>query len=73
MSSVVCLSVQYSSMLSHNGTILEKQLLDINSVFRLSIQHLSEIFFILRRSERNMIKQLRVYCFFYVILTVHRR
>ena len=37
-----------------NGTIFEKQLLNIRCLFRFSLQTLSEIFLILRRNERNM-------------------
>jgi len=33
----------------------EKKLFSIQCMFRVSLQHLSEIFFILRRNERDMI------------------
>jgi len=39
-----------------NGTILEKKLLNIQCVFRVSLQVLSETFYILRRIEGDMIK-----------------
>jgi hypothetical protein len=40
-----------------NGTIVaSKNIIDINYVFRFSVQLLSEIFFILRRMERDMVK-----------------
>jgi len=38
-----------------NGTFFEKTLLNIQCVFRFSLQLLSETFFILRRTERDMI------------------
>jgi hypothetical protein len=42
-----------------NGKIFEKKrLLNTKCVFRISLQLLSEIFFILRRTERDMIKNL---------------
>jgi hypothetical protein len=43
-----------------NGTIFEKRLLNTKCVFRFSVLHLSETFFILRRSERNMILKKRI-------------
>jgi formate hydrogenlyase subunit 4 len=39
-----------------NGTISEKKLLKIKCVFRVCLQSLPEIFFILRRIERDMIE-----------------
>jgi hypothetical protein len=39
-----------------NGTIFRKQLLDIKFVFWFSLQHLLETFLVLRRAERDMIK-----------------
>ena len=39
-----------------NGTVFEKQLLNIKYVFRVSLQTLSEILFIIRRKERDMIE-----------------
>jgi hypothetical protein len=52
-------SVWLYSIFSHyliNGTILLKKLLNIQCVFRVSLQILSAIFFILRRTERDMIE-----------------
>jgi hypothetical protein len=37
-----------------NGTIFEKKITDIKRVFRVSLQLLSAMFFILRRTERDM-------------------
>jgi hypothetical protein len=54
-------SVQLYNIFPHyliNGTILEKQILNIKCVFRVSLQFLSEIFFILRRTERAKIKNI---------------
>ena len=39
-----------------NGTIFEKKSLNIKCVFRVSLQRLSETFFILGRTERDVIK-----------------
>ena len=39
-----------------NGTILEETLLNIKCVFRFSVQLLSATFLILRRIQRDMIK-----------------
>jgi hypothetical protein len=39
-----------------NGTIFDKKLLNINCVFSFSLQLLSETLFILRRIERDMLK-----------------
>ena len=58
LSSVPCLIVQYLSTLSHKGSIFEKQLLNIKSVFFLflfSLQRLCETFLILGRTERDII------------------
>jgi len=41
-----------------NGTIFKKGSLNINCVFRVSLQLLSEIFFILGRTERDMIENI---------------
>jgi hypothetical protein len=38
-----------------NGTIFEKKILNITCVFSFSVQILSETFFILRRTERDMV------------------
>ena len=50
LSLVVCLALRYFS------TFFEKKLLDIKCVFWFSVQLLSEIFLILRRNERDIIK-----------------
>ena len=52
-----CPALQYFSTLSHKPHILEKTLLKMQCVFRVSLQLLSETFFVLRRNERNMIKK----------------
>ena len=41
---------------SHKRHDLRKKILSIKCVFRVSLQHLSEIFFILRRTERDMVE-----------------
>ena len=45
-----------SFSLSHKGTILRKQLLNKKCVYRISLQILSETFFILKRTERDLIE-----------------
>jgi len=40
-----------------SGKIFEKELLNTKCVFHVSLQILSEIFFILKRSEKDMIKK----------------
>jgi len=53
---VICdLSPSYFYTLSQKDTIFEKKVLNIKCVFWLSLQLLSEIFRILRRTERDMI------------------
>jgi hypothetical protein len=57
LSSVACLALQYFSTLSHKSYDLRgKKLLNVKCVFSFSVQLLSEIFLILRRTERDMIK-----------------
>ena len=56
LSSAACSALQYFSTLSHKQH--EKKLLNIKYVFLLSVQLLSETFLILRRSERDMIKNM---------------
>jgi hypothetical protein len=51
LSSVVCPPLQYFS------TLFSKKLLKTKRVFLFSLQNLSETFFVLRRTERNMIKK----------------
>ena len=62
LSSLACPALQYFSTLSHKGHDFrrkkKKRLLKI-CVFRVSLQGLFEIFFILRRKERYMIKTVR--------------
>ena len=58
LSPVACLAVQYFFHIVLNGTIFEKSLLYIKCLFRLSLQLLSETFLILRRNERDMIKNI---------------
>jgi len=50
LSFVACLTEQYFSTLSHKGMIFEK-ILNIERVFGLSLELLSETFLILRRTE----------------------
>jgi hypothetical protein len=52
-----------------NGTTLEKKLLNVKCVFRVSLQLLSEIFFILRRIERDMIEY--IYICVYTVIGLH--
>jgi len=49
--------VPYFSTLSHKQYDLKKKSLDMKRVFRFSLQLFSETFFILRRTERDMIKK----------------
>ena len=52
-----------------NGLIFEKKLLNIKCVFRFSVQFLSQTLLILRRTERDMIKNVYWYlCEVLVIL-----
>jgi hypothetical protein len=55
---VACLAVQYfSTLLSHvNGTTFGEKLLNTKRLFCFSVQLLSETFLILRRTERDMVK-----------------
>jgi len=58
LSSVACPALQHFSTLSHKGHdfFLKKRLLNIKCVFRVFLLVLSEIFPILRRTERDMLK-----------------
>jgi len=51
-----CRGVQYFSTLPHKRHDLKKKFLNIQCVFRVSPQLSSETFFILRITERDMIK-----------------
>jgi len=53
--SMACLAVSYFPHYLINGTIFEKMLLKIKSVFWFSLQLLSEIFLLLRRTERDIV------------------
>jgi hypothetical protein len=50
LSSVACPTVQYFSTLSHKRHDFRKKILNLNCVFRFYLQHLFEIFFILKRT-----------------------
>ena len=56
LSSVACLVPQFFAHYLINGTIFKRKLLNIKCVFWFSLQLLSETFPILRRTERDMIK-----------------
>ena len=56
LSSVACPALDILSHYLINGTIFNKRLLNIECVFRFSLQLLSETFLILRIIERVMIK-----------------
>jgi hypothetical protein len=62
LSSVACLALPYFSTLSHKRHDFRKNLLNIECVFRFSLQLLSEIFLILRRIERDIINVHRSSC-----------
>jgi hypothetical protein len=57
LSSVICSAVQYFPRYLIKGNILGKKLLNIKCVFRVSPQLSSETFFILRNTERDIIKR----------------
>ena len=57
LSSVACPALQYFSMLSHKGTVFGgEKIFNTKFVFSFSVQLLSEIFFSLIRTERDMIR-----------------
>jgi hypothetical protein len=54
--SVVCMALYIFPHYPINGTIFEKKkLLNMNSVFLFSLQHLYETFLVLRRIKRDII------------------
>ena len=55
---MACPALQYISTLSHNGTIFWKQLLNTIRVFWFPLQILSTTFLILRRTERDITKNI---------------
>ena len=58
-SSVAWPALQYYSTLSHKRHVFQKKkLLNTKCMFWVSLQLLSEVFLILRRNERDMIKNL---------------
>jgi hypothetical protein len=62
LSPVACPALQYFSTLSHNGTIFgeEKVIEHKLYVYSFFLQLMSEEFFILRRTERNVVKNVEV-------------
>jgi hypothetical protein len=56
LTSVACPDLPYFSHYLINGTIFGNKLFNIKSVFLFSLQHLSKTILILRRNERDMIK-----------------
>jgi len=53
LSSVLCLAVPCFSTLSHKEHDFQEDLLNMKCVFLFSLQRLSEIFVILRKTERD--------------------
>ena len=67
LSSVICPVLNYISILSHQGhDFREKKILNIKYVFLFPLQRLSETFLIVRRTERDVIKN--VYLLTYSIV-----
>jgi hypothetical protein len=56
LSSLACPALQYFPTLTHKRHHLKKKLLNTKCVFWFSLQLLSETFLMLRRNERDMIK-----------------
>jgi len=61
LSSVACLALQYFSTLSDKRHDFRKTLLNMECVFCFSLQRSSETFPILRRNERDMVKNVYWY------------
>ena len=55
LSSVVCQTVHNFTLLSHKRQDIREKIIEYKIVFWFSLQVLSEIFFILRRTETDMI------------------
>ena len=51
-------SIIFFHIISQKARFSEKKVLNIKCVFRVSLQLLSEIFFILRRTERDIIEKM---------------
>ena len=64
LSSVACPALQIVPHYFIKGGIFEKKLLNMKCAFRFSLQLLSETFFILRRNERDMIKNVSGFSWF---------
>jgi hypothetical protein len=58
--SVACPALQYFSTYPIKGMIFEKKLLNIKCVFRDSLQLFYKTFFILSRTEQDMIKNVHL-------------
>ena len=58
LSSCTCPALHIFSILSHKRHNFRRTLIDIKCVFRFSLQYFSERFFIRRRTERDMIKNI---------------
>jgi hypothetical protein len=58
LSSAACPVLPYFPNYFINGTLFEKKLLSMKRVFQFYLRLLSEIFLILRRNKRDMIKNI---------------
>jgi hypothetical protein len=65
LSSLNCLAVQYVSTLSHKLHNFEKKRILKKCVFWFSIRFLSETFLVLRRNERDMIKNVCLFTYLF--------
>jgi len=71
LSSVACSALQYFSRLCHKGHDFRKKILIIKCVFCFSLQILSETFLILRRTERDVIKNVHIsVCMYSTVIVV---